>query len=81
MAEVWQQVLKLPRVGIHDDFFTIGGHSLKAMQVVARLRGAILPGLNLHHIFAQPTIAGLIASLRQEKREPVAAGEREEGVL
>ncbi len=77
VAEVWQQVLKLPRVGIHDDFFTIGGHSLTAMQVVARLRGAVLPGLNLHHMFAQPTISGLIDAVRQ----PADAEAREEGVL
>ena len=82
VAEVWQQVLKLPRVSIHDDFFTIGGHSLTAMQVVARLRGSVLPGLNLHHMFAQPTIVGLIAALRHGNGEPATVGaDREEGVL
>ena len=74
-------MLKLPRVSIHDDFFTIGGHSLTAMQVVARLRATVLPGLNLHHMFAQPTIAGLIGAVRQQSGEAVTAGEREEGVL
>ena len=81
VAEIWQQVLKLPRVSIHDDFFAIGGHSLTAMQVVARLRGTVLPGLNLHHMFAEPTIAGLIGAVRQQSGEAVTAGEREEGVL
>ncbi len=80
VAEVWRQVLNLHRVGIHDDFFTIGGHSLTAMQVVARLRTSVLPGLNLHHIFAQPTISGLVATNRQNGCA-VGAGAREEGVL
>ena len=81
IAEIWQQVLKLSRVGIHDDFFTIGGHSLTAMQVVARLRGSVLPGLNLHHMFAQPTIAGLAGAVRPPVFATVSAGAREEGVL
>ncbi len=83
VAEIWRQVLKLDRVSVHDDFFHLGGHSLTAMQVVARLRGSVLPGLNLHHIFAQPTIAGLVATMNSEPCNgvPVAAGAREEGVL
>ena len=83
VAEIWRQVLKIPRVSIHDDFFTIGGHSLTAMQVVARLRGSVLPGLNLHHMFAQPTIAGLVGAVRAQSGGLVStgAGEREEGVL
>ena len=83
VAEVWQQVLKLERVSVHDDFFEMGGHSLTAMQVVARLRASVLPGLNLHHMFAQPTIAGLVGSMNADTRDGVltGAGAREEGVL
>lgn len=37
VAEVWQEVLGIDRVGVHDNFFDVGGHSLLAMRVVARL--------------------------------------------
>ena len=40
IAAVWQEVLKVERVGRHDDFFVLGGHSLMAMQVIARIRYA-----------------------------------------
>ena len=40
MASIWSDVLKLPRVGIHDNFFAIGGHSLLAVQLISRVRAA-----------------------------------------
>ena len=38
IAEVWREVLDLERIGVHDNFFDLGGHSLKATQVVSRLQ-------------------------------------------
>jgi amino acid adenylation domain-containing protein len=37
LAELWQEALSVPRVGIHDNFFDLGGHSLLCLQVVARI--------------------------------------------
>ena len=37
MAGIFEEVLKLDRVGIHDNFFEIGGHSLLATQVISRV--------------------------------------------
>lgn len=58
MAEIWAQVLEVPRVGRHDNFFELGGHSLLALKLVQRLRerfGQSQAGLK--ELFAAPTIA------------------------
>jgi hypothetical protein len=62
-AAVWSQVLKLERIGIHDNFFALGGHSLIATQVIARLRQTLELELPLRRLFETPTVAGLAAAL------------------
>lgn len=58
LAEIWAQVLGLARVGIHDNFFEIGGDSIQSMRIIARARQA---GLSLQPalLFQYPTIADL----------------------
>ena len=59
LVEVWQEVLTIERIGIHDHFFDIGGHSLLAAQVIARLRQMLELDIPLRSIFEHPTIAQL----------------------
>ncbi|HWM91031.1 MAG TPA: amino acid adenylation domain-containing protein [Thermoanaerobaculia bacterium] len=59
VAEVWSEVLKRPRVGIHDDFFALGGHSILALQVATRLREAFGVEVPLRQIFEASTLADL----------------------
>jgi len=58
LAEVWSDVLRLPRVGIHDNFFDLGGDSMLAIQVAARCRRHGL-ALEPRHLFRHPTVAAL----------------------
>ncbi len=60
LAEIWAQVLNMEKVGIHDNFFHLGGDSILSIQVVARANQA---GLRLtpRHLFQFPTVAGLAA--------------------
>ncbi|MGH7832137.1 MAG: phosphopantetheine-binding protein, partial [Candidatus Binatia bacterium] len=67
IAEIWAQVLKVDRVGIHDNFFDLGGHSLLATQVISRLRDAFQIELPLRSLFMTPTVAGLGAEVAQKK--------------
>lgn len=67
LASIWSEVLKLERVGIHDNFFDLGGYSLAAVQVVARVREAFQVDLPLSSLFEIPTVASLaqLISTRQ----------------
>jgi amino acid adenylation domain-containing protein/non-ribosomal peptide synthase protein (TIGR01720 family) len=62
LAGLWAEVLRLPRVGIHDHFFAVGGDSILAIQLVARARQAGLR-LSPREIFQRPTVAELAAEL------------------
>jgi len=59
IARIWEDVLALPRVGIHANFFSIGGQSLLATQVITRVRDHFDIDLPIQAIFDRPTIAGL----------------------
>ncbi len=65
LAEIWRDVLKIERLGIEDNFFTLGGHSLLITQVVARIREALQVELPMRSFFEKPTIAGLALAITQ----------------
>jgi hypothetical protein len=66
VAGIWAEALGLDQVGVFDDFFTLGGHSLLSTRIMARIRDAFAVEVPLHRIFSEPTVAGLSAALRQE---------------
>ncbi len=57
VAEVWQEILGLDRVGAQDDFFALGGHSLAAVQIGTRLKNRLGVELDLRAFFERPTVA------------------------
>jgi amino acid adenylation domain-containing protein len=63
LAAIWQQVLGRASVGVHDDFFGLGGHSLAAMQMAARAAEALGIEVPLHMVFERPVLGDLAAAL------------------
>jgi acyl-coenzyme A synthetase/AMP-(fatty) acid ligase/acyl carrier protein len=59
LVEIWSEVLKLERVGVHDNFFDLGGHSLMATQVVSQIRETMGIELPLSEMFSYLTVAKL----------------------
>nr|WP_255316318.1 type I polyketide synthase [Streptomyces morookaense] len=81
LARLWQEVLGLDEVGVHDRFFEAGGNSILLTKLHARLPEEVRQAVSLTEMFAHPTIASLAARIsgRQQeedrpRREPVVRG-------
>ena len=66
LAAIWQQLLGKERIGIHDDFFMVGGHSLLAMRLVSLLRKEMGTEIAIKVLFQNPTIASLAHHLKHK---------------
>jgi amino acid adenylation domain-containing protein len=66
LADIWTEVLKLEKIGIHNNFFDLGGHSLLATQIVSRIRETLQIELPLRKLFEKPTIAELAELITEE---------------
>jgi amino acid adenylation domain-containing protein len=69
LAKIWRELLRQEVIGIDDNFFESGGHSLLAMQLMARVRNEFKTELSLRNIFEAPTIAELATILDQKKNQ------------
>jgi amino acid adenylation domain-containing protein len=75
IAGIWSQVLRLEQIGINDNFFQPGGHSLMATQVMSRMREAFDVEVPLRNLFETPTIAGLAMAVEQLESEKTQSDE------
>jgi amino acid adenylation domain-containing protein len=69
LAAIWGQVLRLERVGAGDNFFDVGGHSLRATQVTSRIRDVLGVDLPVRALFEAPVLSALAARVDAARAE------------
>ncbi|MET0399319.1 MAG: non-ribosomal peptide synthase/polyketide synthase [Longimicrobiaceae bacterium] len=65
MAALWRDLLGFESIGAHDDFFSLGGHSLMATHLAARIQAEFHVEVSLNSVFEAPTVAGMAARVEE----------------
>ncbi|MBW4602151.1 MAG: amino acid adenylation domain-containing protein [Calothrix sp. FI2-JRJ7] len=65
LAKIWADILKVEQVGIHDNFFDLGGHSLLTTQMLAKVQETLQVDVSLRSLLEMPTVAGLAESIEK----------------
>ncbi|HET7464785.1 MAG TPA: condensation domain-containing protein, partial [Longimicrobium sp.] len=76
LAEIWAEVLGVERVGRHDHFFERGGHSLRAVQVISRVRQVLRVEAALGELFTRPVLSDFARALETAARAELPPIER-----
>ncbi|MBW8683315.1 non-ribosomal peptide synthetase [Chitinophaga rhizophila] len=71
LAKIWQQLLNTDKVGIYDNFFSLGGHSLLVTRMIAAIRTQLKLEINIRDVFRYPEIAALAAFLKTQQEQYV----------
>jgi len=69
LVRIWIDILGVERIGVNDNFFEIGGHSLVATQVISRVQDTFQVRLPLRCVFEKPTIRELALTISQSQGE------------
>src|SRR5436853_2756037 len=69
LAAIWRELLGVDQVGVHDDFFDLGGHSLLLTQLRSRIQQSFQVKLSLAALFKTPTIVEIVRLIAAKQRE------------
>ena len=72
LANIWQEVLKVEKVGINDNFFGLGGHSLLLVHAQSKVSEALRVNVSMIELFKYPTVSALAEHL-SDRRRPIPA--------
>ena len=64
LVDIWKDILKVERIGVLDNFFDLGGHSLKATRVMSRIKSMLNIDIPLRVMFEQPTVRDLALAIK-----------------
>lgn len=81
LAQIWSQMLGIVPIGIHDNFFDLGGHSLFIAQMIAQVEETFVVKLPLSELFAAPTVAGLAQSIVNARQSPALVDRHDDAQL
>jgi len=73
LLALWQEVLGVSQIGVHDNFFDLGGQSLKAVRLRAKIETALNVTVSLRDFFARPTIAELAQAIAKPEGNDASA--------
>jgi amino acid adenylation domain-containing protein len=74
VARIWSELLGIPHVGINDNFFDLGGHSLLVIQLISRLHQRFNVELPVRTLFDSPTVAQLAARIEESRHVSTKGG-------
>jgi acyl carrier protein len=77
IAGIWSEVLSLDQVGVNDNFFDLGGHSLTATRVVSRVIKEFLIDVPLQFLFQSPTVAEMATVITENQAKVLRDGKLE----
>jgi acyl carrier protein len=69
LVKIWQETLGIEKVGVHDNFFDLGGHSLLLVQVQSELRELLSREISVIDMFRYPTISSMVNNLKHDQSE------------
>jgi acyl carrier protein len=75
LVQIWEEVLDVRPIGIHDKFFDLGGHSLSATRVVSRVVERFQLEIPLQSLFESPTISDMAAVITEHREKTLAENE------
>lgn len=73
LVALWQDTLNIEQIGTHDDFFTLGGHSLKALRIIAIINKKFSCNLTLQDIYENRTVAQITSKISQNNSSNVVS--------
>ncbi|MCK4258700.1 MAG: non-ribosomal peptide synthase/polyketide synthase, partial [Halanaerobiales bacterium] len=68
LAKIWSEILDIEKIGVYDNFFEIGGHSLRAINIIARVYKDMNINLPLKEFFKNPTISQISQYIKDNKK-------------
>jgi amino acid adenylation domain-containing protein/thioester reductase-like protein len=75
LAEFWSKLLEVDEVGVNDDFFALGGDSLRLMQLMSHIAAQYQLRASTADFFKLPTIAALVQQIQRDNQEPVTSSD------